>query len=199
MGSYGGMPVFHNVESTVCCTDLDQQVSEGLLYELMIQAGPVMSVSIPRDRVSGQHRGVGYVEYKSDRDADYSVKIFSDNVYLFGKLVKFNRSNQVRRGAIDIGANLFVNNLDKSVDESLLHSTFCNFGNLVSPPKINTDTKSGKVYAFINYDSFDAADKAIANLNGQMLSGKQISVEYAFKNKRGERYGTAAERFLAHH
>ncbi|EDR22178.1 splicing factor 3B subunit, putative [Entamoeba dispar SAW760] len=196
MGSYGGMPNIKNFEAIVYCSDLDEKVDEQLLYELMIQAGPVVNVSIPRDRISNQHKGIGYVEFQHDYDADYAVKVFGDNIKLYGKQVKFSRNVQLKK-SVDIGANLFVSGIDDSVSETTLSDAFRNFGNIISSVKIEKNEKTGKNFAFISYDNFDASDKAIANMNGQMMGGKQISVEYAFKNKKGERYGDASERLLA--
>lgn len=57
---------------------------------------------------------------------------------------------------------------------------------------------SSKGYAFINYDSFEAADTAIEQMNGQFLSGRAVSVNYAFKkDSKTERHGSMAERILA--
>ena len=49
----------------------------------------------------------------------------------------------------------------------------------------------------MNFDSFQSADEAILNLNGQYVNGRPIEVEYAYKEgKPGERHGTEAERRL---
>lgn len=36
---------------------LDEKVSEPLLWELFLQAGPVVNTHMPKDRVTGQHQG----------------------------------------------------------------------------------------------------------------------------------------------
>ncbi|KAL6507554.1 hypothetical protein OROGR_023749 [Orobanche gracilis] len=62
------------------------------------------------------------------------------------------------------------------------------------------DPKTGNCrgFGFISYDSFDASDAAIENMNGQYLSYRQITVSYAYKkDTKGERHGTPAERVLA--
>lgn len=38
---------------------LDEKVSEPLLWELFLQAGPVVNTHMPKDRVTGQHQGEG--------------------------------------------------------------------------------------------------------------------------------------------
>ena len=49
----------------------------------------------------------------------------------------------------------------------------------------------------MSFSNFDASDEAIANLNGQYLMNKEISVQYAYKKDgKGERHGDQAERML---
>jgi splicing factor 3B subunit 4 len=67
--------------------NLDERVNEAILWELFVQAGPVVHVHIPRDRISQLHQGYGFVELRSEEDADYSTKIMN-NVKLYGKPIK---------------------------------------------------------------------------------------------------------------
>jgi len=100
----------------------------------------------------------------------------------------------------DVGANLFVGNLDPEVDEKLLYDTFSAFGVLIAAPKImrDPDSNASKGFAFIAFDSFEAADASIEALNGQYLCGRPISVTYALKkDSKTERHGSMAERILA--
>lgn len=45
-------------DATVYVGGLDEKVSEPLLWELFLQAGPVVNTHMPKDRVTGQHQGV---------------------------------------------------------------------------------------------------------------------------------------------
>lgn len=86
------------------------------------------------------------------------------------------------------------------VDEKTLYDTFSRFGSLISAPKIARDLESAlsKGYGFVSYSNFEASDDAIANMNGQYLMNKDISVQYAYKKDgKGERHGDQAERMLA--
>lgn len=115
-------------------------------------------------------------------------------IKLYGKPIRVNKASSDRRTA-DVGANLFIGNLDEEVDEKLLHDTFSAFGVILSNPKIMRDPESGnsKGFGFISYDSFDASDAAIEAMNGQYLCNKAITVSYAFKkDTKGERHGSAA-------
>lgn len=60
------------------------------------------------------------------------------------------------------------------------------------------DNNISKGYGFVSFSNFEASDEAIANMNGQYLMNKEISVQYAYKKDgKGERHGDQAERMLA--
>jgi len=187
-----------NQDATLYVGDLDQQVDEALLWELMLQAGPVVNVHIPKDKLTGTHSGYGFVEFHSEEDSDYAIKVMN-MIKMFGKPIRINKASQDKK-TLDVGANLFIGNLDPDVDEKLLYDTFSAFGVIISTPKIMRDPETGqsKGFGFIGYESFESSDAAIAAMNGQFLSGRPISVSYALKkDSKSERHGTAAERLLA--
>ncbi|WWC94485.1 hypothetical protein V866_001331 [Kwoniella sp. B9012] len=187
-----------NQEATVYLGNLDEKCTDALIWELMLQAGPVSNVFLPKDRISMSHQGFGFCEFLTEADAEYAVKIMNQ-IKLYGKPIRVNKASYDKK-QLDVGANLFVGSLDPQVDENTLADTFGTFGGLSEPPKIARDPTTGlsKGYAFISYNDFEAADMAIENMNGQFFGGKQISVQYAFKKDgKGERHGSQAERLLA--
>ncbi|KAJ4803559.1 hypothetical protein LUZ62_016125 [Rhynchospora pubera] len=187
-----------NQDATVYVGNLDPQVGEELLWELFVQAGPVVNVYVPKDRVTNLHQGYGFVEFRSEEDADYAIKILN-MIKLYGKPIRVNKASQDKK-SLDVGANLFIGNLDPDVDEKLLYDTFSAFGVIVTNPKIMRDPETGnsRGFGFVSYDSFDSSDAAIEAMNGQYLCNRQITVSYAYKkDTKGERHGTPAERVLA--
>ena len=119
-------------------------------------------------------------------------------IKLYGKPIKANKASQDKRTQ-EVGANLFIGNLGQDVDEKLLYETFSNFGMIIST-KITRDVEDGssKGYGFISFDNFESADNTIAQMNGQYLAGKQITVQYAVRqDSKGEKHGSFAERLLA--
>ena len=97
-------------------------------------------------------------------------------IKLYGKPIKVNKASQDKRTQ-DVGANLFIGNLDPDVDQKLLYETFSNFG-LVISTKITRDTEDGssKGHGFVSFDNFASSDLAISQMNGQFFSGRQIKV-----------------------
>lgn len=165
--------------------------------------------------MTGQHQNYGFIEFKSEEDADYAVKVgpfhtvsnspfpppppgrfepshththkptlhqVLNMIKLFGKPIRVNKASHDRQSQ-DVGANLFIGNLDPSVDEKLLYDTFSAFGVIIDAPKIMRDPDTGttKGFGFVAFDSFEASDAAIEAMHGQFLSNKTISVQYAYK------------------
>ncbi|XP_076472701.1 uncharacterized protein LOC143302074 isoform X2 [Babylonia areolata] len=187
-----------NQDATVYVGGLDEKVSEAILWELFLQAGPVVNVHMPKDRVTQAHQGYGFVEFMGEEDADYAIKIMN-MIKLYGKPIRVNKASAHQKN-LDIGANIFIGNLDPEVDEKLLYDTFSAFGVILQTPKImrDPDTGNSKGYAFISFASFEASDAAIEAMNGQYLCNRPITISYAFKkDSKGERHGSAAERLLA--
>jgi len=186
-----------NQEATCYLGNLDLRVTDDILWELFIQCGPVVNVHVPRDKITGEHQGFAFVEFRSEEDADYAIKLMH-MIKLYGKAIKVNKASQDKRTQ-EVGANIFVGNLSEEVDEKVLKDIFSAFGVVLST-KIMRDPESGtsKRYGFVSFDNFDSSDDAIKKLNGQYISGKPIEVQYALKkDTKGERHGSIAERILA--
>lgn len=187
-----------NQDATLYVGGLEEQCTEAILWELFTQAGPVVNVHMPKDRITGNHQGYGFVEFASEEDADYAMKVMN-MIKLYGRPLRINKASSNQRNQ-DIGANIFIGNLDPDVDEKLLYDTFSAFGTILQTPKIMRDqnANNSRCYAFINYGSFEASDAAIESMNGQYFSNRPITVSYAFKKDgKGERHGTMVERLLA--
>lgn len=164
----------------------------------MLQAGRIVNVHLPKDRVTQTHQGYGFVEFISEEDAEYAARIMNQ-VRLYGKPIRVNKASADKQKTVEVGAELFIGNLDPMVDEKTLYDTFGRFGSLISAPKVARDEANlSKGYGFISFSNFEASDEAIANMNGQYLMNKEISVQYAYKKDgKGERHGDEAERMLA--
>jgi len=176
---------------------LDLRVTEEILWELMLQAGPLATVHIPRDKITGEHSGYAFVEFSSEEDADYAMKIMN-MVRLYGKALKINKASRDRKD-MDVGANVFVGNLDPEVDEALLYNTFSAFGQVLSAKCMLDEEGNSKGYGFVNFADFESSDSAVLAMSGQFLCYRPIHVSYAYKKEglKGERHGQRSERVLA--
>ena len=76
----------------------------------------------------------GFVEFLTEEDADYSIKIMN-MIKLYGKPIRVNKASAHQKN-LDVGANIFIGNLDPEVDEKLLYDTFSAFGVILTTPKV---------------------------------------------------------------
>ncbi len=55
-----------NQDAAVYVGNLDERVNESILWELMVQAGPVINVHIPKDRVPNSHQGYALIRFREE-------------------------------------------------------------------------------------------------------------------------------------
>jgi len=89
-----------------------------------------------------------------------------------------------------MGKKLYVGNLSYNTTEDSLRNLFAGFGNVASAKIIfDRDSGNSKGFGFIEMDTDDEANAAIAGTNGTELDGRQIRVNEAMDRPRRERSG----------
>ncbi|KAA8530792.1 hypothetical protein F0562_005584 [Nyssa sinensis] len=83
-----------NAGCTVYIGNLDERVSDRVLYDILIQAGRVVDLYIPRDKETDRPKGYAFAEYETEEIADYAVRLFSGLVILYNRTLKFAISGQ---------------------------------------------------------------------------------------------------------
>ncbi|UZP44670.1 hypothetical protein NXS19_012482 [Fusarium pseudograminearum] len=185
-------------EATVYIGNIDERATSAMVYEIMLQMGPIHNIHMPRDRVTQTHQGFGFVEFRTPTDAEYAANVMN-GIKLYGKSLRVNKASADKQRAAEVGAELFIGNLDSMVDEKILYDTFSRFGPLLSLPKVaREESGASKGFGFVSFADFESSDAAIDTLHGQYILSKEVSVQYAFKKDgKGERHGDQAERSLA--
>jgi RNA recognition motif-containing protein len=84
---------------------------------------------------------------------------------------------------------LYVGNLPFSADESAIRSLFEQNDRKVEEVKLITDRDTGRPrgFGFVEMGSSEDADKAIRDLNGHELDGRQLNVNEARERTSGGR------------
>ncbi|KAH6763889.1 hypothetical protein C2S52_012764 [Perilla frutescens var. hirtella] len=88
-----------NSSSTVYIGNLDERVTDRVLYDILIQAGRVVDLYVPRDRETDKPKGYAFADFESEEVAEYAVKLFSGLVTLYKRTLKFAISGQDRPSA----------------------------------------------------------------------------------------------------
>ncbi|KAF8091993.1 hypothetical protein N665_0428s0003 [Sinapis alba] len=165
--------------------DLDFNVTDSQLYDYFTEVCQVVSVRVCRDTATNTSLGYGYVNYSNIDDAEKALKKLN-YTSLNGKMIRItysSRDSAARRSGI---GNLFIKNLDKSVDNKTLHETFSGCGSIVSCKVATDHMGQSKGYGFVQFESEDSAKSAIEKLNGKILNDKQIFVGPFLKKEERE-------------
>eukprot|EP00118_Oscarella_pearsei_P024540 m.306275 g.306275 ORF g.306275 m.306275 type:complete len:673 (+) comp41105_c0_seq1:189-2207(+) len=175
--------------------DLSQDVTEAMLYEKFSQAGPVISIRVCRDIVTRHSLGYAYVNFQKPDDAERALDTLNYETIKNNpmRIMWSQRDPSLRRSGV---GNIFIKNLDKSIDNKALYDTFSAFGNILSCKVVVDNFGASKGYGFVHFEMQEAADKAISKVNGMLLNDKKVYVSH-FMNRRErlEKLGQQAKNF----
>lgn len=173
--------------------ELDTSVTEAMLFEIFNRIGPVASIRVCRDVITRRSLGYAYVNFTSASDGKdtnvtcfYPVFIIHAHAYTAERAIKELNYSLIQGRPCRImfsqrdptlrktgAGNIFVKNLDPSIDNKGLHGVFEQFGKVLSC-KISLDEQGRSMgYGFVQFDSSEAANRAIENINGMLLNGRK--------------------------
>ncbi|KAK2420748.1 polyadenylate-binding protein [Trifolium repens] len=172
--------------------DLDVNVNEAQLYDLFGQIGQVVSIRVCRDHVTQSSLGYAYVNFYNSHDAVIAMEHLNFTP-LNGKPIRImfsHRDPSIRKSGF---ANVFIKNLDTSIDNKALHDTFASFGTVLSC-KIALDCNGqSRGFGFVQFDNDVSAQNAIEKLDGMLINEKKVYVGLFIRHQ--ERSGNGSANF----
>ncbi|QCD87265.1 polyadenylate-binding protein [Vigna unguiculata] len=155
--------------------DLDANVIESQLFDLFSQVAQVVSIRVCRDQTRRTSLGYAYVNFANVQDAAIAMEHLNFTP-LNGKPIRImfsHRDPSIRKSGF---ANVFIKNLDASVDNKALYDTFAAFGNVLSSKVQVDENGQSKGYGFVQFDNDESAQNAIKKLNGMLINDKKVYV-----------------------
>ncbi|XP_029468997.1 polyadenylate-binding protein 1-like isoform X2 [Rhinatrema bivittatum] len=174
--------------------DLHHDVTEAMLYEKFSPAGPIMSIRVCRDVSTRRSLGYAYINFQQPADAERALDTMNFEV-IKGRPIRImwsQRDPGLRKSGV---GNVFIKNLDESIDNKALYDTFSAFGNILSC-KVVCDENGSRGYGFVHFETHEAATRAIETMNGMLLNDRKVFVgNFKSRREREAEYGARVMEF----
>ncbi|KAJ0409790.1 hypothetical protein ATCC90586_005357 [Pythium insidiosum] len=178
---------------TLWMGDIQPQWDEAFIGALFAACSEQPVVKLIRDKVTGYPSGYCFLEFPSQRGAQYVLENFN------GQTVP----NTLHRFRMNWGAggrrietaedhSVFVGDLAPDVTDDLLMNTFATRFASVRSAKVVTDpiTRTSKGFGFVRFGVKEEADQALQTMNGVYCSSRPMRVSVATdRNRNRNEYG----------
>jgi polyadenylate-binding protein len=187
----------HNRFTNVFVKNLADDTTEAILRTEFEAFGNITNLVVMFDE-AGKTKGFGFVNFDSAEAAASAVealqaKDICGKPLFCGRAQKKAEREAMLRAQFEArrmerieqyqNVNLYVKNLDDSVDDDKLREEFAPFGTISSAKVQRSDMKDDKTvskgFGFVCYTTPEEATKAVTEMNGKMLNGKPVYVALA--------------------
>lgn len=171
---------------TVYVGGISFDVREDTVKQAFQPFGPIKNVSLSWDAIANKHKGFAFVEYDLPEAASLALEQMN-NVMMGGRTIKMGRSSNMPQIQPIIERlmeearphnRVYVASVHADLNESDLQSVFEAFGQIRSCKLAPDMLRPGKhrSYGFIEYETPQAANDAVASMNLFNLGGQYLRV-----------------------
>jgi len=186
------------------------KLDDAKFREMFEKYGPISSCTVMKDG-EGKSRGFGFVSFENLDDAERAVNELNGSDVPDSDLKltvcraqkKAEREAELSRVYEQLkaerlqryqGVNLYVKNLDESVDSDELRTNFEQHGAIASAKVMLDDSGRSKGFGFVCFEKPDDATKAVVEMNNRMLKSKPLYV--ALAQRKEDRKAQLASQYM---
>lgn len=179
--------------NNVYVKNLSESTTEDDLKNVFGEFGTITSAIVMKDG-DGNSKCFGFVNFESADDAAEAVeglngKKFDEKEWYVGKAQKKSEREQELKGKFEQsvkeaadrfqGVNLYVKNLDDSIDDDKLKDMFAEYGTITSCKVMREPSGISRGSGFVAFSTSEEASRALSEMNGKMVVSKPLYVALA--------------------
>ncbi len=175
--------------------NLDKEIDNKALYDTFSQFGQIRSCKVALDEKS-QPRGYGFVHFETEEAARSAIEKVNGMLINNKKVFVGFFQKRVERLGPDFEAkftNVFIKNMDESIDDDMLLNMFAPHGHVTSHKVMRRDDGVSRGFGFVNFEHPEEAKAACDALNGHVINEKPLFVARA--QKKSERQAELRQQF----
>lgn len=164
--------------------NLDKEIDNKMLYDTFSTFGNILSCKIATDE-DNKSKGYGFVHYEDESSCQAAIdkvngKMLKDKIVYVGPFKSRRDREDEQGGPLEqVYQNIFVKNIDESVNDEQFKAMFDKFGPVTSfvLKSYEDGAKKGfqpTKYGFVNYETPEAAKAAVAEMNDSEHQGRTL-------------------------
>jgi len=178
--------------TNVYVKNFGDQMEDDQFREMFEKYGEITSSIVVRDH-EGKARGFGFVNFKEPEAADDAVRELNESDFCGKKMFVGRFQKRAERASVlkriheekkqerhnrYMGINLYIKNLDDTIDDDRLRKEFVSFGTITSA-KVMSENGRSKGFGFVCFSAPEEATKAVTDMNGRIVGSKPLYVALA--------------------
>lgn len=197
--------------TNVYVKNFGEDMDDDKLNSIFQQYGKITSHKVMNND-DGKSKGFGFVAYETTEAAEAAVTALSGKEISENKIMYVGRAQKkverqlelsrkfeelkMKRQDSDHDVNLFVKNLDDTIDDERLRKEFTIFGTITSAKVMMDEHGRSKGFGFVCFNFPDEATRAITQMNGRMIGTTPIYV--AFAQRKEDRKALLSKQYMRH-
>ncbi|KAF7997854.1 hypothetical protein HCN44_009252 [Aphidius gifuensis] len=194
--------------TNVYVKNFGEEMNDDKLKEMFEKFGTITSHKVVA-KDDGKSRGFGFVAFENPESAEAAVQELNGKEISEGKFMYVGRAQKkaerqqelkrkfeqlkIERSTRYQGVNLYVKNLDDTIDDERLRKEFTPFGTITSA-KVMLENGHSKGFGFVCFSAPEEATKAVTEMNCRIVGTKPLYV--ALAQRKDERKAHLASQYL---
>merc|ERR1712173_212324 len=172
---------------------MGEAMTEEDLQKMFEKFGKITSLKLMKSDDDEKNKGFGFVSFEDAETAESAcaelngTEVHGKTIYVGRAQKKAERQMELKKKFEQMklermtrfqGVNLYVKNLDDTIDEERLRTELTPFGTITSA-KVMCEEGRSKGFGFVCFSSPEEATKAVTEMNGRIIVSKPLYVALA--------------------